>query len=212
MFGWDGALSGALTITAPDHLANIVVVPRLGDFAKRFPQMDLELIPTSDLVDLNTRDADIALRICGKPPDHLLGKKAVSLELGTYASAKYLKRLKSSGERPQVILYGVGPKIPPWVRENFPDAKILLRTNTLNTTYGAVCADLGIAVMPCFHADGNSKLRRLNIAPAPINRGVWVLSHVDLRTTARVRAGREFLMEIVQDQRALILGDNSRYA
>jgi len=40
---------------------------------------------------------------------------------------------------------------------------------------------------------------------------IGVLSHVDLRATARVRACREFLVDIIQQQRSLIEGLNSRY-
>ena len=42
--------------------------------------------------------------------------------------------------------------------------------------------------------------------------GVWILSHVDLRATARVRVCREFLLEAIEQQRPLIQGEKSRYA
>jgi hypothetical protein len=38
-----------------------------------------------------------------------------------------------------------------------------------------------------------------------------VLSHVDLRATARVRACREFLVDIIEQQHRLITGLDSRY-
>jgi len=42
--------------------------------------------------------------------------------------------------------------------------------------------------------------------------GVWILSHVDLRATARVRVCRELLLETIEKQRPLTQGEKSRYA
>ena len=66
--------------------------------------------------------------------------------------------------------------------------------------------------MPCFIGDLEPGLRRLDVTLKPSDWGVWVLSHVDLRATARVRVCREFLIEVIEQQRPLIQGEKSRYA
>ena len=60
--------------------------------------------------------------------------------------------------------------------------------------------------------DADAGLRRLDVPLTPSDWGVWVLSHVDLRSTARVRVCREFLLKTIQSQRSLIRGEKSRYA
>jgi len=67
-------------------------------------------------------------------------------------------------------------------------------------------------MLPCYignHADAG--LHRLDLPLAPSTWSVWVLSHVDLRATARVRVCREFLVDIIEQQRALISGSAARY-
>ena len=59
--------------------------------------------------------------------------------------------------------------------------------------------------------DTDPDLRRIDLPLTPSDWGVWILSHVDLRATARVRVCREFLLEIIEDQRSLIMGEHSRY-
>ena len=70
---------------------------------------------------------------------------------------------------------------------------------------------MGIARIPCYIGDSDAGLRRLDVPLNPSDWGVWILSHVDLRATARVRVCREFLLEIIEAQRPLILGEASRY-
>jgi hypothetical protein len=44
-----------------------------------------------------------------------------------------------------------------------------------------------------------------------LDLGIWVLSHIDLRSTARVRVAREFLIESIEGQREVVLGEKSKY-
>ena len=77
--------------------------------------------------------------------------------------------------------------------------------------YRLVSDDLGIARLPCYVADAEPSLRRLDLSLTPSTWGVWVLSHVDLRSTTRVRVCREFLIELIEEQKALIEGLSSNY-
>ena len=47
---------------------------------------------------------------------------------------------------------------------------------------------------------------RRNLQYRPSDWGVWILSHVDLRATARLKVCREFLLETIKEQRRLIQG------
>jgi len=79
------------------------------------------------------------------------------------------------------------------------------------TMMDAVKNHLGLARMPCYVADAEPSLRRIDVPLNASKWGVWVLSHVDLRSTARVRVCREFLIDVIEQQRGLIEGLESRY-
>lgn len=209
MAGQDAELRGALKLTAPYDFANRVVVPALPVFRERYPCIDLELLTTTGLVDLAAREADIAVRLTAKPPEYLVGRKVLPLRHGIYGAPEYIK---GTPEIPDVILFRSEETMPEWVNQYYPNAKVVLRTDNLTTMRAAVAAGLGLARMPCYEADSEPNIRRIDEPLTPSTWGVWILSHVDLRSTARVRVCREFLAEIILEKQSLILGERSKYA
>jgi DNA-binding transcriptional LysR family regulator len=209
IIGMDNQLVGSLKLTAPHDLLTRMVVPVLHRLQDAYPGLDIDLIGTTGLLDLAARQADIALRLTAKPPDYLIGRKVLPLCHGVYASTRYLgtpRKLES------VILWDSEDNFPQWVEQHFKGAKLALRTDDVNVMAAAVKHHCGLARMPCFVGDREADLRRIDVSLNPSTWGVWVLSHVDLRSTARVRVCREFLVDIMIEQRGLIEGLNSRYA
>ena len=208
VFGRDAVLSGPLKLTVPYDLANRIVVPALGAFATRYPQIDLELLTTTGRLDLQAREADLALRLTASPPDYLVGRQIVPLRHGVYVHPERWRDFEAS---PRVILFRSERAFPEWVEAHFPDAAVALRVDNLTTMLAAVEAGLGLARMPCFEADSSSVLRRLDFELTPSTWGVWVLSHADLRSTARVRVAREYFADAIIAAAPLILGERSAY-
>ena len=206
MFGRDAELQGRLRLTVPYDFANAVLMPKLVEFGRTYPQIELTLLTTTLLMDLAAREADVAVRLTAKPPEYLVGRRVLSLRHGIYGTPEQL----SKPDAVSVVLYTQGDERPDWLRRHFPRASVALRTDTAASMLAAVKCGLGIARMPCFLADQDPELRRLDVELAPSDWGIWVLSHVDLRSTARVRVCREFMIETIESQRALISGARSK--
>ena len=208
VFGLDAQLEGDLILTASYDVLERLVIPQLGLFGKAYPGIRLQLLSTAGLADLSARQADIALRLTPKPPDYLIGRKVLPLGIGIYASERYLR---NRPEQDRLVLWEDELEPPAWAQENFPGAKIAIRASDVTAMLGCVRYHLGITMLPCYIGDSAADLRRLDLPLSPSDWGVWVLSHVDLRATARVRACREFLVDIIERQAALITGSESRY-
>jgi len=208
VFGMDAQLSGSLKLAASYDVFTRLITPKLHLFTDKYPNIELELVSSTGLVDLGSRQADIALRLSPHPPEHLIGREVVHLSHGIYASEKYLQEKRTQA---QLILWGHDKNMPDWVVDHFSDARVYARASDIMTMMEAVKNHLGLARMPCYVGDAEPTLRRIDVHLTPSNWGVWVLSHADLRTTARVRACREFLIDIIDQQRALIEGLNSTY-
>ena len=208
VFGLNAKLSGPLKLTASYDVLNRLITPRLHSFTQQYPDIDLELVSGTSLADLGSRQADIAVRLSPKPPEYLLGKKILPLGHGVYASQRYLKKTR---QQEQLILWEHERVTPEWVADHFPSARVAVRVTEIMSMVELVKHHHGIARMPCYVADAEPSLRRLDLPLTPSNWGVWVLSHVDLRSTARVRVCREFLAQILLQQRPLIEGLASRY-
>ncbi|NRB40857.1 MAG: LysR family transcriptional regulator, partial [Pseudomonadales bacterium] len=163
---------------------------------------------TAGLLDMAAREADIALRLTDKPADYLIGKKVLPLRHGIYASAEYLKKEKTQH---QLILWRSEGNEPEWVKQHFPAAETVMRVDDAATMLACACNHMGLVRLACFMGDNVEGLLRLDVPLTPSSWGVWVLSHVDLRSTARVRACREFLVDILEQQRTLVEGLDSNY-
>lgn len=208
VFGLDSQLKGGLKLTASYDVLDRLVIPQLGLFKRAYPGIDLQLLASRELTDLAARQADIALRLTPKPPDYLIGKQVLPLKHGVYASQKYL----STNPKPNdVILWNDETTHPEWVSQHYPNAKVVIRTDDVTSMLSCIRNHMGIARIPCYIGETSSDLLRIDVPLAPSTWGVWVLSHVDLRATARVRVCREFLIGILEQQRETIEGLNSNY-
>ena len=208
VFGMDTQLRGILNLTASFDVFTRLVTPKLHLFTEQYPNIDLELSSSTSLADLASRQADIALRLSPKPPEYLIGREVLPLRHGVYASESYLNTQRATDK---LVLWQHEQAMPEWVTDHYKNAKVALRANEIMTMVDAVKNNLGLARLPCYVADAEPSLRRIDVPLTPSTWGVWVLSHVDLRATARVRVCREFLIDIIMQQRALIEGSNSRY-
>src|SRR3546814_5047061 len=64
----------------------------------------------------------------------------------------------------------------------------------------------GLAVLPCYLGDGDPALRRVGQALEEVAADQWLLVHRDLRALPRVRAVMDALIQLFQEQRAVIEG------
>lgn len=208
VFGRDAELSGPLKLTVAHDVAERLLMPHLREFREAYPCIDLDILTTTGLVDMAAREADIALRLTSKPPDYLVGREVLPMRHGVYGSPEYLKSLSGNAS---VILFRGDPEQPEWVQQHFPDAEVAMRLDDVGTMALAVANGIGLARMPCYVGDTERTISRLDLDLTPSTWGIWILSHVDLRSSARVRVAREFLISVMERQRDLVLGERSRY-
>jgi DNA-binding transcriptional LysR family regulator len=208
IFGMDTQLSGALKLTASYDVFTRLITPKLKSFTDQYPGINIELLSSVTLADLASLQADIALRLTPKPPEYLIGKEILPLRHGVYGSKKYLNKTRT---REKIILWKDERAMPEWVTDHFKGAQVVARATEVMTMADAVKNHMGLARIPCYVADAEPSLRRLDVQLTPSSWGVWVLSHVDLRSTARVRVCREFLVNTIQQQQGLIEGLESTY-
>ena len=208
LFGQDTRLQGKVVITSINTIINHYILPHLHKFREQYPDIDLVFLSTAEVKNMAAREADIAVRFTPQPPEYLVGREIARLTQGIYLHKDYpLATTKPT----EVILWNDELTLPPWAQENFPDARVVMRADTVATMFAAVKAGFGIAHMPCAMGEIDDDVCRLDLPLPPPTWGVWVLSHVDLRATTRVRVCREFLVDILQQQKVFFEGENSRY-
>jgi DNA-binding transcriptional LysR family regulator len=206
----DRALSGTVRLTTATHLSAFLLVPALPLLRERHPGLVLEIAADQRTFDLTRREADLALRM-GRPRDAgLVTRKLSDVAYGLYASRSYL-----GGRRPEVDFAAdafvtfddslAGVPQERWLARAAPDRRVVFRCNSTASLQAAARAGIGVAVLPCFVAEGDRELVRLE-APPIVHHELWLLVHGDLRRTPRVRAAIEWVDALVERARPALCG------
>jgi DNA-binding transcriptional LysR family regulator len=209
--GRDEALTGPLRVAISD-VATRTLMPTFRAFTEQHPEIELELVVSNGLSDLARREADVALRTSvGPPAESLVGRRLGQVASSVYAS---LELLELHDQAADLAVYpwigfaasmGGGPAAS-WLAENLPDARVAMRVEAMLVAHNAVRAGVGVATLPCVLGDDDPELRRV-VPDLLVPAGeIWVLTHRDLRATARVRAFVEFVRESILGRRELIEG------
>ena len=207
LFGQDSRLQGEINLTMPHDIFNYILSSDLAEFKKLQPDILPNLYVAKGVKNLAAREADVAIRLTAEPPDYLIGKKVATLGHAIYAHADI-----DLSKQVSIITWSNESDLPPWAKEHYPQAKITMRVDDLYSMYAAVKTGVGIARMPCYLPDvlGDVSVNKLPINLPTSQWGVWVLSHVDLRNTAKVRCLREFITKRLLQRKSLFEGNESR--
>ena len=82
---------GLLRVSAPSTYAHYRLLPRLPEFQRRYPLIELEINVSNRNIDFVDEGYDIAVRL-GEPPDsRLVARKLEDTAVGVYANPSYLK-------------------------------------------------------------------------------------------------------------------------
>jgi DNA-binding transcriptional LysR family regulator len=92
-----------------------------------------------------------------------------------------------------------------WLAKLAPSRRVVFRCNSTAALLAAAGAGIGVAAVPCFAAEGDPRLVRLD-GPEPVPNELWLLVHGDLRRTPRVRAAIEWVDAAVEAARPALCG------
>lgn len=218
--GRDQQLTGTLRVTASETLSHSVLPPLFASFRESHPGIELILMIDNRLLDLGRREADVALRTRRPSQGDLFGRRLAGIAWAFYGEASTRIGLKRDGgrldfSRQSVIGWDQTEArivASAWIEARVPASRLVYRSNSLVNQLMAVRAGVGIALLPCYLADPVPEVRRLT-SPLPELEGeLWIVTHKDLKDTARVRAFLTIVGDGIAAQRALFEGKSKRGA
>jgi DNA-binding transcriptional LysR family regulator len=198
--GGDQELEGSIRVTLPPVSRMGFLVRRLAEFAEQYPGIELELMSSLDALDLSRREADIAIRVMPantSPPEYLIGRL-----LSPITASAYVHRKMLNPDKPEDVSH------LPWIGKNPVEQKEEWLANTdyplqpvrhaiidVSLLIEAVRWGMGMAYMPCFSCYNDPDIVRVPGATIFHHADMWVLTHKDLRLSARMRVVREIIAE-----------------
>ena len=208
----DARPRGTVRLTAPQWLAARFVIPGLPDLTKRYPELDVQLVGTNQILNLAQREADVAIRNVRPKHRSLAARKVCVLGGCVYASKLYLERRgtprsPAALEGHDVLVYETLGGMPgfEWMRDPARGGRIAFRANDPEALVGAATAGLGLCAVPCLLGDREPSLVRvetLGFATCDL----FLVTHTETNKTPAVRAVTEFIGAMVDRNRAAIEG------
>jgi DNA-binding transcriptional LysR family regulator len=204
--------SGLVRVTAPQWIAERLLISELPDLKKRYPDLDIDLIGTNKILNLAQHEADLAIRNVAPTHRSLFTRRIAELGGCVYASKAYLERCgvpqsKEDVASHDVLVYESLGGIPgfEWMREPERARRIAFRANDAIALMSAASAGLGLTALPCMLADGEPTLTR--VPALGFSRcDVLLVGHEQTRRAARIRAVSDFIVDVFRRQRDLIRG------
>jgi len=212
--GRDQRLTGHLRVTSSETLAYGVLPPHLAAFRHHHPGVVLELVIDNRVLNLTRREADVALRPMRPREGDLWGRKLADVAWTVYGANDYIAScgtLASPRNLKQHPLIGweasiAGINAAEWLDAAAPASAFVLRTSSLVNQFSAAKAGIGLALLPCYLGDPDPELRRA-LPPIPaLARELWIVTHTDLKRTARVRAFFDVVGNGLAAERTLLEG------
>jgi len=185
-------LEGELRVTTTDTFMVSLLGPHLASFHHKHPYIVVEILITNSVLDLNRRDADVAIRPTKQPDSNLVGRRVCDIEFGVYATAEYHDSVN------QLDIFDQGwvgfddslraSPIGVWFDATVSPARISIRCDSFVAVCVAAEHGLGLALLPRFLGDASTILVRVEAPTRELTTGLWILAHPDLVRSAKVHA------------------------
>jgi DNA-binding transcriptional LysR family regulator len=203
---------GELKITTTVGFGSTWVAPRVREFVELYPDVAVNLVLDDHELDLSMREADVALRMRKPTQPDLVQRKLLTVHYHIYASADYLKRHgtpKSLADLAQHRLITYGEEAPAPISDvnwlstaGLPTGQrrdSILQVNNTFAIMLAVESGLGVAAIPDYMTEGNTRITRVLPAVEGPTFETYFVYPEELRNSKRIAVFRDFLVRKVAD-------------
>ncbi|MDX1452334.1 MAG: LysR family transcriptional regulator [Oleiphilaceae bacterium] len=180
-------VSGRLRLATTEIIANGVLCPRLPDFYAKYPNIQLDISSSYEFCNLTRYEADIAIRSTTSPPEHLVGRKICDITWGIYQA--------SAVQTDDEYWVACDTSFPhaKWFASLYPNARVRYQASSVQNQMEATKQGFGKSMLPCFLADNESGLSKIEALREEFHTELWLLYNKDSRNNPRVRAFVEWV-------------------
>ncbi len=205
--GKDVHLRGYLKISTTDTIGYYWLPPFIAQFKVLYPDIIIDIDIKTRFTNLSKREADIVMPAVNNQPDYMVGKKLAPIYVRLYGTSNYVEKNgapKTADDlhqhafiMPNDALAGLPAN--KWLRKYVEDKNIVACCDKLTGLYHLASQDLGLTVLPHYLGASDPNLVELMELPPECNHHIWILTHPDIRFTARVKAFMQFMYQATKN-------------
>lgn len=193
--------SGTVRIAMMEGIGTMFVARHLQPLLGRYPDLHVELVTSSSLVNVSRREADVfvsffkpdgkgmACHYVGDFRLYLYGSTDYLESAGTPRTVEDLKNHNFVGYLQDLIKLDVVR----WLDEIITRPRMAFQSNSMLAQMSACSSGLGLALLPKFSVINETNLVPVLPEAAYVTRELWVSVHQDLQFSKRVSLVQNFL-------------------
>lgn len=200
---------GQLTIELPESTL-LDCSLWLRQFHEAYPKIKLSLASPFEQLNLQKLELDLAIHITNSPPEELIGRQLMQIEMGFYASRHYWQQyqhLEANEQRwliwqplQQAHLDSRLKQQEQALQYVCSRPNIIMRAHHYGDILNGVQQGLGIGLLK---KQGYEHLKLVDFPYRNGKYGVWLLTHPELRRSAKVQAFMQFASNHPLTQRSV---------
>ncbi|WP_192564218.1 LysR family transcriptional regulator [Pseudomonas gozinkensis] len=201
--GLDNRLTGSVRVSTTDSLAIDFLIPAIAQLHEYHPDVRVHLDASTQILSLAKREADIAVRNTRPDNPDLIARRIARWPVGLFASQAYVDRHGvptpgSAFEGHDLVVYQPylqGNKDLTLVTESISRGRIVAGLSSSLLVRRSIAAGLGVGEIPVYMGERDGLVRLWPERTRALPYEVWLVTHADLRHTARVRVVIEQIVE-----------------
>lgn len=203
--GQQHSVFGQVRLGVSEGLATSVLAPHLAEFQRAHPNVQIDLVTSSGLLNPSKREADISVMLARPRSGRLTAQRLTNYSLGLYSSDDYLDANglpTDAAELGDHVLIGYVPEFVyapelDYLSEIGPGLEARIRSTSINVQHRIIAEGAGIGVLPRFMAAMDPRLKPVLGDRVMLERSFWLVTHSDTRRLARIEAVAKWLRSCV---------------
>jgi len=203
--GQQQAVFGQVRLSVSEGLATSVLALHVAEFQRANPNVQIDLVTSSGLLNPSKREADISVMLARPRSGRLTAQRLTIYSLGLYGSENYLAANGVPAEPDMLrdhVLVGYVPEFVyapelDYLSEVAPGLEARIRSTSINVQHRIIAEGGGIGVLPRFMAKSDQRLKPILSDRVRLERSFWLVTHSDTRRLARIEAVVKWLRNCV---------------
>jgi len=198
---------GVVRLTTTDTIVPILN-KYLAEFKMQYPEIILELIVSSSILNLSRRNADLAIRPTNDPPETLIGSRLGELTFSIYGARELVGRLDAQTVKNHKWIGfddSLSHLLPSqWMSKLKSAPEITMKSNNFTAMLLAAKQAVGLAVLPDLMGSNDEHLIKIQQLPGWTSTGLWILTHAELKKRERVKSTKQFFGKKIRENLKLL--------
>lgn len=187
-----------LAISAPPVLARHFFATNMLKLSQELSGVLISILSDVHFVSLSRLEADLAIRLSPGVKDTDIIRKIGKMDFALYAASRY-SHLKTP-ESWEFIAYPervTNFEHKQWLDKIIGEKHVLCEMADLSHQYETICSGVGVAGLPCFLADSDKRLVKLEVNEPMLSLDIWIAKHPDRRNDPLVVRASNVISDIL---------------